>query len=84
MILSLGLREVIVALDRQYEKLGNEEHNKWVEHIKKNIILPLVPYVNISIIWDTNNLLDYKDSPTDKGKDILLKLMENKIPVGTF
>ena len=84
MILSLGLREVIVALDRQYEKLGNEEHNKWVEHIKKNIILPLVPYVNINIIWDTNNLLDYKDSPTDKGKDILLKLMENKIPVGTF
>ena len=84
MILSLGLREVIVALDRQYEKLGNEEHNKWVEHIKKNIILPLVPYVNINIIWDTNNLLDYKDSPTDKGKDVLLKLMENTIPVGTF
>ena len=54
------------------------------EHIKKNIILPLVPYVNINIIWDVNNLLDYKDSPTDKGKDTLLKLMENKIPVGTF
>lgn len=83
-ILSLGLREVIIALDKQYEVVGNEEHNKWVEHIKKNIILPLVPYVNVNIIWDVNNLLGYKDSPTDRGKETLLKLMENKISVGTF
>ena len=49
------------------------------KNIQKNLINPLLPYFKINILWDTNNLLDYKDSPTDKGKDVLLQLMKNKI-----
>ena len=41
------------------------------------------PFVSVSVLWDSTNLLSYKDSPTDKGKETLLKLMENKIYVGT-
>ena len=37
----------------------------------------------VSVLWDTNDLLGYKDSPTDRGKEILLQLMDNKIYVGT-
>ena len=84
MILSLGVQEVIIALDKQFKTIGDDEHNKWVEHIKKGFILPLIPYVNVTIIWDNNNILPYKASPTDLGKEKLLKLMDDKIPVGMF
>ena len=36
---------------------------------------------NIVDILDTENKLEYKDSPTDKGKEVLLELLENKITI---
>jgi hypothetical protein len=83
MILMLGVREVIVALDKQYETLDSDECKKWAKHIKDKIIIPLAPYVIVTILWDTQELLGYKDSPTDKGKETLLQLLNNKIYVGT-
>lgn len=83
MILMLGVREVIVALDKQYEDLNSDECKKWAQHIKKKIIDKLSPFVIVTVLWDTNNLLEYKDSPTDRGKETLLQLMDNKIYVGT-
>lgn len=83
LILMLDVREVIIALDKQFQVIDSDECKKWANHIKTNIIDKLSPYVTVSVLWDTNNLLDYKDSPTDKGKDILLQLMENKIYVET-
>lgn len=82
-ILMLGVREVIVALDKQYETLDSDECKKWAKHIKDKIIDKLSAYVVVTVIWDTSNLLGYKDSPTDKGKETLLELMDNKIYVGT-
>ena len=79
----LGVREVIVALDKQYETIDSDECKKWAKHIKDKIIDKLSPFVTVSVLWDTNDLLGYKDSPTDRGKETLLELMENKIYVGT-
>lgn len=83
LILNLGVREVIIGLDKQYESLDSDECKKWAKHIKDKIIDKLSPFVVVSVLWDVSNLLDYKDSPTDKGKEILLNLMENKIYVET-
>ncbi len=83
LILMLGVREVIIALDKQYKVLDSEECKKWAKHIKDKIIDKLSAYVLVTVLWDSNDLLEYKDSPTDKGKEILLKLMEQKIYVGT-
>ena len=82
LLLDLNVNEVIIGLDRQYEEVGSEEYKKWLNHIRKNFINPLLPYFKINVLWDTENLLDYKDSPTDKGKETLLKLMKNKIYIG--
>ena len=79
LLMDLGVNKVIIALDRQYEERGSDEYYKWIKHIKDKFINPLIPYFNIYILWDTEDDLGYKDSPTDKGIDILLKLMNNKI-----
>jgi hypothetical protein len=78
----LGVSEVIIGLDKQYKVLGDEEEDKWSKHIRKKIIAPLAPYVRVSVLWDTENLLPYKASPTDVNKETLLKLMDKKIYVG--
>lgn len=83
LIFMLGVREVIIALDKQYETLDSDECKKWAKHIKTNLIDKLSAYFIVTVLWDTNDLLEYKDSPTDKGKDVLLKLMDNKIYVPT-
>ena len=77
MILSLNVDEVILAFDKQYTVIDSEEYKLWDNKFKKIASL-FTPYVNFSIIRDYNNLLDYKDSPTDKGKDIFLKLYKDR------
>ena len=37
------------------------------------------PYCNVSVIWDNKGLLDYKNSPTDKGKDVFDELYADRI-----
>ena len=32
----------------------------------------------IAVIWDKDKLLDYKDSPTDKGENIFIQLWNKK------
>ena len=79
LLLSLDIQEVIIGLDKQYENTSSEEHSIWQKHLREKIINPLLPYFKVYVLWDTTDLLDYKNSPTDKGKDVLLKLMKNKI-----
>lgn len=83
LLLSLEIDEVIIAVDRQYKVVGDDEYNKWLKHVKDKIINIISPYVRVYVIWDTENILDYKQSPTDVSKEKLLKLMKNKIYIPT-
>lgn len=84
LILSLGVNEVIIGLDKQYKTIDDEEEKYWSKHIRKKIIAPIAPYVRVSVLYDTEDLLDYKMSPSDNGLETLLKLMDNKIYVPTL
>ena len=44
-------------------------------------IRPIIPYCKVSILWDKDGVLDYKDAPTDKGKETLLKLLDDKVEI---
>ena len=84
MILMMGVKEVIIALDKQYEEINSAECQKWINHIRKGIVDKLSPFVNVSVLWDMDNLLPYKASPTDRGKDVLLRLMDKKLYAPTL
>lgn len=78
LLLGLGTDKFHIALDKQYEEIGNTEYKAWEKKVNK-IIDIVRPYANeISVIWDKNNLLDYKDSPTDKGQDVFMKLFNER------
>ena len=73
-----GAQEIIIAFDKQFEELGNEECKKWIKKLTsihnkyKNETL-------ISFMWDKNNILQYKSSPIDEGIEKFLILFKERI-----
>ena len=77
----LDIEEVVIAFDKEFYKIGDSLEKFYAEKIEKTIINKLKASYNVSVIWDTKDLLDYKDSPTDKGKDVWLELWDNRIRI---
>ena len=78
MLQEAGAKEIIIAFDRQFQAIGDEEfkrltktltkiHERW-----KNDIL-------ISFIFDKKMITGYKASPTDEGKEKFLTLLKERI-----
>lgn len=74
----LGVQEVILALDKEFERDGTEQAKLYESKLKKSIVNRL-NFCRVSVIWDTNGLIGYKDSPLDKGKETFEILMRNRI-----
>lgn len=79
LISQLDIEEVIIAFDKEYNKIGENAERFYAEKIKKTIGDKLQSRFNVSVIWDTKDLLDKKDSPVDKGYETFHKLWKNRI-----
>lgn len=69
-------KEIVICFDKE-EKQGEEKYLKKLYHICEKY----KNYCNFSFIYDMENLLDMKDSPTDKGEEIFRKLLDRRIIV---
>lgn len=81
-ILNLGVKEVFLAFDKEYHEAFTEESDAYSEKILA-LAYKFCPYVTTYVLWDTEGLLGYQDSPCDRGKDVLERLMEQKFEVLT-
>ena len=77
MLVELGVNEVTIALDKQYPNTKSPEFDIYIKQVKKIINL-FKPYCQVNVIWDKEDLLSYKDSPTDKGKEVFDILYEKR------
>lgn len=80
MLLSLGISECIIALDKEFTDLMSNEAMRYQAKLIKLSHL-LNKYFRVNVIYDTQGLIGYKDSPSDRGKLILEELLHNKQPV---
>lgn len=80
LLLSLGCQEIIIALDKQFKEIGDGEWKRWTNKYYQ-IYNKYGNLVQISYMFDFNNLLDYKDSPIDKGKEIFLELYKTRVKI---
>lgn len=82
MLQHLGVNEVIIAFDRMYEEADSYDatiyYNKLVLKAAN-----LVPYCKVSLLLDREERIPFKASPTDVSKEILLELLDEKIPITT-
>ena len=78
MLLDAGAEEIIIAFDRQFEEVGDDEFKR----LKTNLIRVRDRYKNfatISFIFDKNMITGYKDSPIDCGPQVFLQLFKERI-----
>ena len=78
MLLDVGAEEIIIAFDRQFQEIGDDEF----KHLKLNLLRLRNRYKNyatISFIFDKNKITGYKDSPIDESPEKFLKLFKERI-----
>jgi hypothetical protein len=78
LLLSLGVSEIIIAFDKQFKEIGDGEWKTWTKKLT-DINKKYSSKVLISFIFDKENMLGYKDSPIDKGKEIFLELFKKRV-----
>ena len=76
----LGVEEIILGLDKEFHDAESWEASIYRNKLLKKIA-SLIPYCKVTILWDFDGLLGFKDSPTDKGKDVLLQLLDKKVEI---
>lgn len=69
-------KEIIICFDK--EEQGNED--KYFNKLY-NIGKKYGNYCKFSFIYDRENLLELKDSPTDKGEEIFKVLLNKRVEV---
>ena len=74
----LEVNTVLYAPDRDYHDAHSFEAEAWFNQQYKKLE-GLIPYCNVYLIADDKDRLNYKQSPTDCGKDIFEELLNEKI-----
>lgn len=66
-------KEIVICFDKEEKEREDKYFNKLSGLCKK-----YSNYANFSFIYDRQNLLDMKDSPTDKGEEVFNKLLSRR------
>ena len=78
LLIEAGAREIIIAFDRQFQELGDNEF----KHLKAKLLSLHKKYKNevlISFIFDKHLITSYKASPTDEGPEKFMQLFKERI-----
>lgn len=80
LLLSLGVEEIIIAFDKQFKKIGDDEWKRLIKNLT-NLHTKYGAFVQISYMFDKNDLLGYKDSPIDRGPEIFLQMFNERVTI---
>ena len=78
LLIEAGAREIIIAFDRQFQELGDNEF----KHLKAKLLSLHKKYKNevlVSFIFDKHLITSYKASPTDEGPEKFMQLFKERI-----
>lgn len=75
---SLGVKEIVVAFDRQFQEIGDDEFIRLKNKIL-NINKKYGHRLRITSIFDKEKITPYKSSPIDQGSEVFEYLLENRI-----
>ena len=74
----LGIQELIIAFDKQYLNLKDEEHIRWAKKLT-GFYNKYGAYVQVSFMFDKENVLGYKEAPIDRTPKEFWYLYKNRI-----
>lgn len=76
----LGANEIVIALDKEYDDWRTEKAQKYRKHIEDSC-RKFGGQAVFSYIWDYDNVLNEKDSPFDKGKEVFEHLFKTRVKI---
>jgi len=83
-VFELEVEEVFIALDKEHkDNMDEQEELKAKRHGDKidKIVNMLSPFCIVHVLYDDDNIMEYKQCPLDVDKKKLELLMENKITI---
>lgn len=80
LIKNCNINEICIGFDKEFHNNNDKEMTDYFNKLSA-MCKKYLPYCNFSFIFDFENLLDYKDSPIDKGKEVFEKLYKGRINV---
>lgn len=91
LILNQGVEEVILGFDKDYEPLAYDdcdladcqEYQRFMQRIE-TLAHKFTARCRVFVLWDNLRLLQLKDSPFDRGKEVFETLMTHKVEVTTI
>lgn len=78
LLLQFGCKEIIIAFDKQFQEIGDKEWKQWTKKLTE-LHQKYSQYVTVSFLFDKKNLLGYKDSPIDCGKEVFIQLYNERV-----
>ena len=78
LLIANGVDEVIVAFDRQFKEKNDEEFKHQIKNFKA-LNHKYRQFVQISFMFDNDDILPYKASPIDCGPEVFLKLFKERV-----
>ena len=76
----LNVEEITIAFDKEYTNCYSEQARAYRKKLE-NMCKKYSNQATFYYIWDRDNLLNEKDSPFDKGKEIFEILYKNRIKI---
>ena len=76
----LGASEIVVALDKEYVDWRDDKAKKYRQRLEE-LCKRYKNQAVFSYIWDYDNLLQEKDSPFDRGKEVFEQLYKTRVRV---
>ena len=79
LLIQHGAKEIVIAFDKQFKEHEDAEFKQWTKKLTA-LHNKYSKQVKVSFMFDKNgDLLGYKDSPIDKGRDTFLKLFKERV-----
>lgn len=79
-LLDAGAEEMIIALDRQFQAIGDEEYVHLIKNLQK-MSDKYKNFIKISIVFDKDMRTEYKDSPIDRGPELFQQLYNERLKI---
>ena len=80
LLLELGVNDVVLAFDSDYEQVGDDEFKFFVVKMKK-LAAKLTPYFSVSIVYNNQGYDMYKCNMMDIPYEQAMKLWESRVRV---
>lgn len=79
LLMQYGAREIVIAFDKQWKERNDAEFKQWTKKLTA-LHNKYSKQVKVSFLFDKEgDLLGYKSSPIDHGRDTFLKLFKERV-----